>query len=284
MKVEMKETKKPLEHFGFIRNNHYYWYGTWYASILDYKSLDTLQPSIEKAKKICLHLGIPYEDNFIKTKTDHGNDVILTKFACFLIALQADGRKPVVRRARSYFLNELEDLNILLSDHDYLNRMIAKYEITHLNKSLIHSAGKRHVKDFQFFINEGYLGMYNKTMAELKDDRGIDSHKNAYDFMSTTELAANIFRISLTAERLKYLRNPSESKAAREHWKIGSQIRSMIKENTGSYPENLPVIAALKELQKRLKVTQKTLNKEIKKITVKGADTTTIDSDNIPKK
>lgn len=281
MKIEIKENKKPLEHFGFVRDKHHYWYASWYATILNYKSLDTLQPSIEKAKKICVHLGIPYEDNFIKTKTDHGSDIILTKFACFLIALQADGRKPVVKRARSYFLNELEDLNILLTDNDYLNRMIAKDEITHLNKSLNHSAAKRHVKDFQFFMNEGYLGMYNKTMAELKVDRGIASHKNANDFMGTTELAANIFRISLTAERLKYLRNPSEQKAAREHWKIGSQIRSMIKENTGTYPENLPVIVDLNELQKRLKRTQKTLNSEIHKITKNGKNIPPTESNSI---
>lgn len=280
MKIEIKENKKTLEHFGFIRDKHHYWYASWYASILNYKSLDTLQPSIEKAKIICVHLGIPYEDNFIKTKTDHGSDIILTKFACFLIALQADGRKPMVKRARTYFLNELENLNIILINNDYLNRKIAKDEIKHLNKSLIQSASKRRVKDFQFFMNEGYLGMYNKTMAELKVDRGIASHKNANDFMGTTELAANIFRISLTAERLKYLINPSEQKAAREHWKIGSQIRSMIKENTGTYPENLPVIVDLNELQKRLKRTQKTLNGEIRKITKKRNNTTAIRSDN----
>jgi len=279
MQIENKANKKPLEHFGFVRDKHHYWYASWYATILNYKSLDTLKPSIEKAKKICVHLGIPYEDNFIKTKTDKGSDIILTKFACFLIALQADGRKPVVKRARSYFLNELEDLNTLLTNNDYLNRMIAKDEITHLNKSLNHSAAKRHVKDFRFFMNEGYLGMYNKTMAELKVDKGIASHKNAYDFMGTTELAANIFRISLTAERLKYLRNPSEQKAAREHWKIGSQIRSMIKENTGAYPENLPVILELKELQNRLKRTQKTLNSEIHEITKKGKKITPTSTD-----
>jgi len=274
MKIEVKENIKPLEHFGFVKDSHHYWYASWYAKVLDYKSLETLRPSIEKAKKICLYLGIPYEDNFIKTDTDHGKDIILTKFACFLIVLQADGRKPVVKRARTYFLNELEDLNILLSDSDYLNRMIAKDEIKYLNKSLNHSAAKRRVKDFQYFINEGYLGMYNRTMSELKIERGIPSHKNANDFMSTTELAANIFRISLTAERLKFLRNPTEAKAAREHWKIGSQIRSMIKENTGSYPENLPVATELKDLQKRLKVTQKRLNRAVKEIAEKDTQPT----------
>ena len=67
-------------------------------------------PSINKAKKVCIQLGIDIETNFIKADSDVGSNVKLTKFACFLIALQADGRKPVVKRARTYFLNELEDL------------------------------------------------------------------------------------------------------------------------------------------------------------------------------
>ena len=108
--------------------------------------------------------------------------------------------------------------------------------------------------------------MYNKTMTELKQERGVELHKNMYDYMSITEIAANIFRITLTVERLKLLRNPSETRAAREHWRIGSQIRTMIKRNTGSYPEELSITADLKTLQKKLKQTQKLLNEEVKKI------------------
>jgi len=90
--------------------------------------------------------------------------------------------------------------------------------------------------------------------------------------MTFSSLSTNIFRISLTAERLKFLRNPTEAKAAREHWKIGS----MIKENTGSYPENLPVATELKNLQKRLKVTQKRLNRAVKEIASKDARMTIV--------
>jgi len=266
MKVEIKNKKPAMAEFGFNEDGHFYWWASWYANVLGYKSFKTLLPSIEKAKKICVQLGISIEDNFIKAESDAGANMKLTKFACFLISLQADGRKPIVKRARTYFLNELEDLNTMLSGQDYLNRMIGRDEIAHLNLKLNSAAARAHVKDFRFFMNEGYLGMYNRTMTELKQDRGVALHRSMIDYMSMTEVAANIFRITLTAERLKYLRNPSETKAAKEHWRIGSQIRSMIKENTGSYPEELAISADLKVLQKKLKQTQKILNNEVKQL------------------
>jgi hypothetical protein len=74
-------------------------------------------------------------------------------------------------------------------------------------------------------------------------------------------LAANIFRVTLTIERLKLLQNPTQQKAAREHWNVGRQIRAMIQSNTLTNPERLPLSANLHELQKKLINTQKELNK-----------------------
>ena len=64
----------------------------------------------------------------------------------------------------------------------------------------------------------------------------------------------------MTKERLARLINPNEERAAREHWRISSDIRSMIRENTGMTPEELPSKMSLKTLQKKLKMAQKKLN------------------------
>ena len=80
-----------------------------------------------------------------------------------------------------------------------------------------------------------------------------------------TELSANLFRISLTEERLRKMSNPSHEKATREHWKISSKIRTLIKENTGTYPEFLQFEASLEKIENSLKQAQKMLNSEIKK-------------------
>lgn len=264
-KIKLKP-KKSLIEYGFEEDGKHYWWARWYANILGYKSLKTLNPTITKARQLCMQLGLDAESNFVLSKSEEGNDIKLTKFACFLIALQADGRKPIVKRARSYFLNELEELNVMLNDQEYLQRNITREELKIMNTKLSKIAAKSHVKDFQYFANEGYLGMYNHTMTELRKKRGLAFDDNMNDFMSSTELAANIFRITMTSERLSRFRNPSEAKAARQHWKIGSEIRSMIKENTGVYPEELPLKIDLHDLQRKLKKAQRKLNEEIRNI------------------
>jgi DNA-damage-inducible protein D len=210
-----------------------------------------------------VHLGIPTEHNFIEFKGEHGKDMKLSKFACFLVSLHADSKKPVVKRARSYFLNELEEVNLLVDEQDFLERVIASEELKHLNKKVAIAGRRARVKDFQYFINEGYLGLYNSITSELKQKRGVPVKADLSAYMGVTELAANIFRLSLTAERLKMLRNPSEEKAAKEHWKIGLQIRALVKENTGLYPEELPLGGNLKDLQSKLKDAQKYLNTKV---------------------
>lgn len=258
--------KKSLIEYGFEEDGKHYWWASWYANVLGYKSLKTFTPVITRAKQLCVQLGLAAENNFTVATSDVGKDIKLTKFACFLVAIQADARKPVVKRARSYFLNELEELDVLLNDQDYLHRNLSRQELKRINSDLSKMAARSRVKDFQFFTNEGYLGMYNHTMPELRKRRGLEFDDNMNDYMSATELAANIFRITMTKERLKRLRNPNEAKAAKQHWKIGSQIRSMIKENTGVYPEQLPLKVDLNDLQRKLKKAQRKLNEEIQSI------------------
>jgi DNA-damage-inducible protein D len=253
--------KHRLEAFAFIEKDHYYWWGSWYAQVLGYKNLKTLTNTITNAKKTCVQLGLDVEDNFKKSNSEMGPNIKLSKFACFLIAIHADARKPIVRKARAYFLNELDEVNHLLYDQDYLSRIVAREELSTLNKKLAKAARKAHVKDFQYFVNEGYVGMYNRTMSEIKDGRGVQQHKDMNDYMSGTELAANIFRVTLTIERLKLLQNPSQQIAAREHWKVGRQIRKLIQTNTRNAPERMPLSGNLHELQRKLINTQKELNK-----------------------
>lgn len=255
-------TGKPdLIDFSFVENDTYYWWASWYAKVLGYKSLKTLLPAINKAKELCVQLGLPFETNFISATNFGQKDIKLTKFSCFLISLKADSRKPIVKRARAYFLNHLEELNLFLRGQDFLPRIAARDDLKLLNQKLAGVAKSSNVTDFSLFINQGYLGMYNMPMSELKESRGIDAHKSMNDSMTVAELSANIFRVTMTTERLKYIGKTTQGQSMNEHWKIGSQIRAMVKENTGKYPENLPISTDLLKLERRLLDAHKKLNK-----------------------
>lgn len=261
--------KPPLEDFAIVEDGKLYWWASWYAKVLGYKSLRTFDNPLHKAKDTCVDLHIPLNENFIPAIRIDGDkkksDYKLSKFFCFLVSIHSDGRKPVVKRARMYFLNELEELHIHLDKDDYFERRALRDSLRESTIDLNKVARRARVKSIRDFVNEGYLGLYNQPINETKRRRGIPEKEDIYDYMGMTELSANLFRISLTEERLRKMSNPSHEKATREHWKISSKIRTLIKENTGTYPEFLQFEASLEKIENSLKQAQKMLNSEIKK-------------------
>ncbi len=244
-----------------------YWWASWFAKVLGYKSLDTFQYPIQKAKDTCISLGIDLAENIVEAKnTIEGTrrkDFKMSKFFCFLVSIHADSRKPVVKRARTYFLNELEEIQIHLDRDDYFERTAVRESIRESATSLSRGARRSKVKNISNFINEGYLGLYNMSLQDVKKSKGIPEKEDLYSHLGMTELSAHLFRIALTEERLKRLSNLNEEKAIREHWKISTKIRSILHENTGTYPEYLKTKVSLEKIEKELKKAQVLLNKSI---------------------
>lgn len=261
--ITQKNKAPKMEHYSITHHGHNYWLASWYAEILGYKSLRTFMPTIKRAMLASSQLGIPPGENFLKISSGRKVDYHLTKFACFMLALNADDKKLAVRKARAYFLNELEEADMLVANEDYMNRNLAREEIRKLNKDLISAARSAKVKDFRKFANKGYMGLYNRTAADLRESKGIPDGKDLADYMGPTELAANIFRLALTGERLKHIQANNEKRADFEHWKIGRQIRKLIKDNLDQYPESLPVHQSLKKLESNLVSAQKYLNQQL---------------------
>lgn len=81
--------------------------------------------------------------------------------------------------------------------------------------------------------------------------------------MGRTELAANLFRITQTEERLKRDKVYGQINAERVHQDVARKVRKMVIENTGKSPENLPRAVKLPEVKKALKKSEKNLNKII---------------------
>ena len=270
MEVVKNNNSPSFNRFSIAEKGQPFWLASWYASVLKYKSLKTLEPTIKKAIATCRQIDIPVDKNFILFEEHKKKDYKLSKFACFLISIHADGRKEIVKKARAYFLNELEEMHLSINEENFLKRNLSRNLLKELNKDFMRIARKSHVKDFQYFTNEGYLGLYNNTAKELRNLKEIANKKNISDYMGETELIANLFRIKLTEERLKVMRNPSELKAAKTHWEVGARIRSLIKSNTGLYPEELKKRTNLLEFQRKLQKAQKQLNDEIKSIDGQG--------------
>src|SRR5690606_39164584 len=202
-------------------NGQPFWWASHFAEMIGYKGVGSMQKAINRAKQAFISSGIA-EDEQIRLcdrviNGESVKDYKLSRFACYMIAINGDPKKPEVALAQRYFAEQTRKLEVAQIRADQIERVIAREEIKEGNKALsgaLKAMGASSGLDFAKFTNEGFLGMYNRMTYQLEKLRGLEKNK-LYDHMGRAELAANLFRITMTEEKLK-LDDVSDQKVAGE--------------------------------------------------------------------
>ena len=105
------------------------------------------------------------------------------------------------------------------------------------------------------------MGMYNMFNVALAKKRNIEP-KDLMDRMGRTELAANLFRITQTEEKIKSSKIQGQTSLEAAHYSVGREVRNIIIKNSGTTPEQLPMGKKLPDVQKELKKGYKNMLKE----------------------
>lgn len=234
-----------------------FWWATTLMRLLGYQDLKSFEPAINRATKACIALSIPHYDNIMSEKRidDNGNsyqDFKLTRFACYLITVNADVKKPQVAAAQVYFIEQARRLELYLQNQDQLDRIIIRDEVKEGNKSLASVAKDAGVVSYGLFQDAGYLGMYNMRSGELAVRRRVDK-SDLFEYMGRAELAANLFRITQTEERIKNFGIKGQQNLENTHNAVGKEVRKVVISNTGKAPEQLPIEAKITDGKKKLK-------------------------------
>ena len=243
-------------------NGFTHWYASDLMDMLSYTSWSSFMRPLNKAIQVCNSLGIPIMDNFIQVINDlngkKNDDYKLSRFACYLIVMNSDIKKPVVANAQAYFAGLAGAIHDYIEETQKIERVIIRDEISEHEKSLSGIVKKSGVLNYAFFQNAGYRGMYNMNMSSLKQYRGLNKDQSLLDFMGGTELAANLFRITQTSEKIKNENITGQDMLEKVHENIGKKIRNTMKEISGTLPEQLPKEENIKNVKKGLKTTNKT--------------------------
>lgn len=247
-----------------------FWYARELQTVLEYTKWDNFKKVIEKAKISCKNSNINVSDHF----ADVGNmvqlgsgaqreieDVMLSRYACYLIVQNSDPRKEVVALGQTYFAvktreRELEESFDELTEEQ--KRLAIRNELKVHNKSLAEAAqmaGIQHSKDYAIFQNKGYQGLYGGLgVKEIHLRKKLKKNQKILDHMGSTELAANLFRATQTDEKLRREKIRGKEKANQIHYEVGAKVRQTIKELGGTMPEDLPTPEkSIKEIEKEQK-------------------------------
>ena len=273
----MKDVEKNNKSFEDIKHVNEcgveYWYARELMPILQYSNWQNFEKIINKAKISCKNSDISVLDHFtdINKMVQIGSgayrkqsDYKLTRYACYLIAQNGDSRKKVIALAQTYFAVQTRKQEISEKEYSMLTEDEKRFYQRNLtrkgNYSLNQAAKNAGVKNFDKFHNSGYKGLYNgETADDIAKRKGLRYREDILDNMGSTELIANLFRISQTEEKLVRDKIQTEKEANITHYNVGSKVRKTIKELGGTMPEDLPTP------KKSLKQLEKENNKSLKK-------------------
>lgn len=273
-----KYTKTTFED---IKNVNKFGIEFWYARnlqvTLEYTEWRNFKLVINKAMTACKKSNKDATDHFVDINKmvklgSNANrkidDIMLSRYACYLIVQNADSRKEVVALGQTYFAVQTRKQE-LQDDFDELNedrkRLAIRNELKNHNTKLAdaaHDAGVEHGQEYAIFQNKGYQGLYGGLNAkQIHEKKELKKSHKILDHMGSTELAANLFRATQTEEKLKRENIKGKTNANNVHYEVGAKVRQTIKELGGTMPEDLPTpeksIKKIEKEQKKLDTPEK---------------------------
>ena len=244
-----------------------YWNARELSEVLQYKKWENFAKVIDRAKLACNNSGFQIQDHFpeVRKMVEIGSNTVrelldyeLSRYACYLIVQNGDPRKEVIALGQTYFAIQTRRQEVA----DYFNqldednkRLVIRGDIKQWNQMLLeaaHNAGVITNQEYAEFQNAGYMGLYGGlTVDDIHERKKLKDNERILDFMGSTELIANLFRISQTEEKLKKDKIHNCSKATSTHYEVGAKVRKAIEDIGGTMPEDLPTPEkSIKQIEK----------------------------------
>lgn len=247
------------------QNGFRFWWASDLGELLGYSTMDSFFKAIQKAMSVLITLNIDLSDNIVQTVREKSGrsvkDYKLSRFACYLVAMNGDIKKQEVAQAQAYFAAFATAIEAYVEQTDGVERVQIRGEVSERERSLSGIAKAAGVTNYAFFQNAGYRGLYNMDLWKLKAVKSIPKDRSPLDFMGREELAANLFRITQTEGKIRNenLRGQSKLEVAAES--VGRKVRNTIAEIGGTMPEKLLPSGDIDKVRKNLKKTHRGFKK-----------------------
>ena len=239
-----------------------FWLARDLQHLLGYTKWDNFVSVISKAKSACEISGESIEDHFadVGKMVSIGSgaekeiqDIMLTRYACYLIAQNGDSRKESIAFAQRYFAIQTRKAELIEQKILEYERVQArnKLKVTEkeLSQVIFEQTGGN--QNFALIRSKGDAALFNRTTQQMKVKWGLSSTKPLADHMPTILLKAKDFATEITIFNAKQHKMKSENQISKEHITNNKSVRSTLL-SRGIVPENLAPEEDISKIERRL--------------------------------
>lgn len=250
-----------------------YWFARDLQKMLGYERWENFANVIQKAKTACENSSIEITDHFrdvtkmvsIGSNTQRSiEDIMLTRYACYLIAQNGDSKKEQIAFAQTYFAIQTRKQELIEQRLELEDRLQARAKLKESETELSKNIYERGVDESGFgrIRLKGDTALFGgNTTQNMKDKLGVPNTRPLADFLPTITITAKNLATEITNYNVKQKNLYGENSITSEHIQNNQSVRGVLGER-GIKPEELPPAEDLKKLERKVKSDEKKMIKQ----------------------